>query len=249
MRRHILQLGLAGLMVIGASGASQAEPCRDESFENARYIVCSFDPAKDDMRLYWRGHDGRALRSFGALSQALQEQGQSLQFAMNGGMYERDFSPVGLYIENGQQITRIVTRSGPGNFGLLPNGVLCLSDDTARIIESREFASNAPKCRDATQSGPMLVIDGELHPRFLPKSSTRFIRNGVGVTEAGRLITAISDQPVNFHVFGPLFRDQLKTPHALFLDGNISRLVAPDLNRHDIGFPLGPMLVVTRPVD
>lgn len=236
------------LSLIAATAAFAAD-CRPVEFKDMRFTVCEADPASEDIRLVLDDRDGAKIATFSRLADVLALEGRQIAFAMNAGMYHPDRRPVGLYIENGQQITRIVTRSGPGNFGLLPNGVLCLSDDTARIIESREFASNAPKCRDATQSGPMLVIDGELHPRFLPKSNSRFIRNGVGVTEAGRLIAAISDQPVNFHVFGQLFRDLLNTPNALFLDGNISRLVAPDLNRHGIGFPLGPMLVVTRPVD
>jgi uncharacterized protein YigE (DUF2233 family) len=232
-----------------AATAAFAADCRSVEFKDTRFTVCEADPAVEDIRLVLDDSDGAKIATFSRLADLLALEGREFAFAMNAGMYHSDRRPVGLYIEGGHQIARIVTREGPGNFGLLPNGVLCLNDDTARVIESREFASDPPDCRDATQSGPMLVIDGELHPRFLPKSKSRFIRNGVGVTEAGRLITAISDQPVNFHVFGQLFKDHLKTPNALFLDGNISRLVAPGLGRHDIGYPLGPMLVVTRPIN
>ena len=166
---------------------------------------------------------------------------------MNGGMYHPDRQPVGLYIEDGTEITGIVTREGPGNFGLLPNGVLCLTDTSAAVIESRAFDADPPACRDATQSGPMLVIDGTLHPRFLVNSDSRNFRNGVGVREDGSLVMAISDTPVTFHQFGRLFRDVLETPNALFLDGRISRLHAPELDRSDFGFPLGPILgVVTK---
>ncbi|MBT8408800.1 MAG: phosphodiester glycosidase family protein, partial [Alphaproteobacteria bacterium] len=111
---------------------------------------------------------------------------------------------------------------------------------------ARQFAASDPDCRYATQSGPMLVIDGRLHPRFLPRSDSRFVRNGVGVTENGSLIAAISNRPVNFHRFARFFRDVLKTPNALFLDGKVSRLYAPGLDRHDLGFPMGPMLGVVE---
>ena len=93
----------------------------------------------------------------------------------------------------------------------------------------------------------MLVIDGALHPRFIPGGSSKYIRNGVGVDATGRAYFVISDRAVNFHTFGRFFRDVLKTPEALFLDGKVSRLYAPSLGRSDLGFALGPIvgLVVT----
>ncbi|MGI9389038.1 MAG: phosphodiester glycosidase family protein [Boseongicola sp.] len=236
------------LSLLAASAAIAAD-CRSIEFKESRFTVCEADPTTEDVRLVLDDSTGKKIATFDRLAEILANEGREIAFAMNAGMYHPDRRPVGLYIENGKQVAPIVTRSGPGNFGLLPNGVLCLTGDSARIFESREFASDPPNCRDATQSGPLLVIDGKLHPRFLPKSSSRFLRNGVGVTDTGRLIAAISDQPVTFHVFGQLFRDHLKTPNALFLDGNISRIFATDLERHDIGFPMGPMLVVSRPLN
>jgi uncharacterized protein YigE (DUF2233 family) len=240
MRRHILQLGLAGLMVIGASGASQAEPCRDESFENARYIVCSFDPAKDDMRLYWRGRDGRALRSFGALSQALQEQGQSLQFAMNGGMYEDDFSPVGLYVENGRRLAKANTKIVTGrpsqipNFYKRPNGVFYFGAGRAGVLSTVRYLATAPTARFATQSGPMLVIDGAIHPAFLVRSKDHKPRNGVGVSPDGKVHLVMTRGRVSFYEFARFFRDGLGTKNALFLDGGSAPgIYSPQLGRND----------------
>ena len=137
---------------------------------------------------------------------------------------------------------RLVTSDGPGNFGLLPNGVLCLEDGAARIVESRTFASDPPECVYATQSGPMLVIEGGLHPRFLQDSDSLNIRNGAGVTEDGRLILAISNERVNFHHFARLFRDDLDAPDALYFDGKISRLYDRGTARHDAGWPMGPII-------
>jgi uncharacterized protein YigE (DUF2233 family) len=155
---------------------------------------------------------------------------------------------VGLYIEDGRQITGVVTRKGPGNFGLLPNGVFCIREGRADVIETRRYVDEAPDCRHATQSGPMLVIDGDLHPRFLKDSDSLHIRNGVGTSADGtRVVLAISRTPVNFHSFGRLFRDVLDLPQALYFDGSISRLYAPDLGRADAGLPLGPMVGVVVP--
>ena len=87
----------------------------------------------------------------------------------------------------------------------------------------------------------MLVIDGKLHPRFLPDSSSRYIRNGVGTTASGdRAVFVISRNAVTLHDFASFFRDALELPQALYLDGNVSRLYAPELGRADWGPPDGP---------
>ena len=228
---------------------TEAASCRDILFEEISFAVCEADPATETVRLFLNDAEGKPLGTFENVEARLKAEGQTLAFAVNGGMYHPDRRPVGLYVEDGQAISRIVTREGPGNFGLLPNGVLCLTDNSARVIESREFDRMSPNCRYATQSGPMLVIEGELHPRFLPNSSSRFVRNGIGVSSEGTLISAISNQPVNFHQFARLFREVLKTPNALFIDGKVSRIYAPEMNRHDFGFPMGAILGVVVPTD
>ena len=230
------------------AGAAEAAGCENLTFDGARFTVCTADPGTEDIRLFLNGADGTPLGTFDNVEATLGE-GEALIFAMNGGMYHPDRRPVGLYIENSVESRGIVTREGPGNFGLLPNGVLCLTDGSARIVESRVFAAAPPGCAFATQSGPMLVIDGALHPRFLEDSTSANLRNGVGVTADGVLVAAISNEPVTFHLFGRLFRDALATPNALFLDGNVSRLYAPALGRHDFGFPMGPILGVVAPKD
>lgn len=224
------------------AGSAWAGGCKDVTFEGASFTICKADPS-DGIRLNLADENGAPLGTFDNLGDRL---GQQPAWAMNAGMYHPDRRPVGLYIEDGQQVAPIVTRDGPGNFGLLPNGVLCMSDGAVRIYESRKFAAAPPDCTHATQSGPMLVIDGKLHPRFLENSDSRFRRNGVGVTETGQLVAAISNDRVNFHTFARLFRDVLKTPNALYLDGKISRLYVPGLGRHDLGFPMGPMLSVAE---
>jgi prepilin-type processing-associated H-X9-DG protein len=119
-----------------------------------------------------------------------------------------------------------------------------LRSDGFAVIESRSFAETRPACRYASQSGPMVVIDGALHPRFSPTSDSLHYRNGVGVTEDGHAHFVISNEVVNFHSFARFFRDVLNTPNALFFDGSVSRLYAPMLERHDAGFPMGPMIGV-----
>lgn len=199
--------------------------------------------AGEDLRLWLTAPDGRPMGSFDRLRAAVEAEGLTLEFAMNAGMYHPDRRPVGLYVEKGAQSAPLVTRAGPGNFGMLPNGVFCIGATDFAVIESRAFAAAPRPCRYATQSGPMLVIGGKLHPRFLPDSDSRHIRNGVGVSPDGHTAYfAISARPISFHDLARLFRDALGTPDALYLDGTISRLHAPGLGRDDGGFPMGPIV-------
>jgi len=234
---------------VALAGAAEATPCRDVVFEGATHTVCDVE-AGADLRLFLTGSDGATLGSFQRIEAALVPENRQLAFAMNAGMYHSDRRPVGLYRQNGQELAPLVTAAGPGNFGMVPNGVFCIRNDGRYdVIESRRFADKGQDCRDATQSGPMLVIDGALHPRFIPDSPSRLVRNGVGVSpDGGRAVFVISRDRVNFHEFARFFRDGLGLRDALYFDGNISRLHAPGLGRSDFGFPMGPVvgLVVTR---
>lgn len=224
-----------------AAAATASEPCREMTFDGAGFTLCEV-AAGADLRLFLSDAAGVPLGTFTRIDAGLAAEGKRLAFAMNAGMYHADRSPVGLYIEAGQQRSPLVTAAGPGNFGMLPNGVFCLRDGSFAVIESRKVAG-AAACDAATQSGPMLVIDGALHPRFLPDSDSLHIRNGVGVSDDGkRAIFAISHRRVNFHHFARLFRDGLGLRQALYFDGNISRLHAPGLGRSDAGFPMGPVV-------
>ncbi|MCI5040000.1 MAG: phosphodiester glycosidase family protein [Donghicola eburneus] len=244
------RLLLAAAFLTGSAIAAPASDCRDLEYQGNDYTVCAVDLTQEDVRLFLNDGDGDIWGQFRKLDNGLKAKGMQLGFAMNAGMYHPNRAPVGHYVENGQEEMRVIPNAGPGNFGMLPNGVLCLNDGSAQVYETLRYAEDKPACRDANQSGPMLVINGELHPRFLRDSDSRYIRNGVGATEDGKTAYfVISNNTVTFHEFGSLFRDALKTPNALYFDGNISRLYAPELNRHDGGFPMGPIVGTVVPAD
>ncbi len=230
------------------AGPAAAVECEAIRYKDNRYTLCTVDLGSEELRLFLYDEDGAPYGQFSAVDRALQADGKTLGFAMNAGMYHDNRAPVGHYVENGEETMRVIANPGPGNFGLLPNGILCLRPGRADVIETLRFVDEAPDCLHATQSGPMLVIDGALHPRFLPDSTSRYIRNGVGTSADGKTaIFAISGNAVTFHEFGSLFRDHLGVPNALFLDGNISRLYAPEIGRNDFGFSLGPIIGTVQP--
>lgn len=238
MPRLLLAL-LFSLFAVQAQGQS----CKQVTHLDDAYTVCTVTDVSK-IGLWLANGQGEIYGDFSTLEAELAQDGLNFAFAMNGGMYHDDRRAVGLFINDQGQQQQLMTREGPGNFGLLPNGVFCVTGDTAYVIESLAFKMQPPDCRIATQSGPMLVIDGALHPKFLPDSPSLKWRNGIGVSADGAVHFAISDGPVRFYDFATLFRDKLDTPNALFLDGTISRMYAPELDRADNGAKMGPILGV-----
>src|SRR5437764_766551 len=126
-----------------------------------------------------------------------------------------------------------------------PNGVFYISGDRAAVAETGAFLKQRPQVDLATQSGPMLVINGRLHPRFDRHSTSLKARDGVGVRADGKVLFAISEGEVSFDAFARLFRDGLNCPNALFLDGgSAATLYVPSRSGHGNIVPLGPMLAV-----
>jgi uncharacterized protein YigE (DUF2233 family) len=232
-----------------AATPALASVCAPRTYESSPYTVCSFDVRRDDVRLYWADAQEKPFGGFAALAQSLAAHGRTLRFAMNAGMYGADLSPVGLYIEDGKRLRRADTRAGVGasNFHLQPNGVFWIGDGVAGVTETSRFLADPPAARYATQSGPMLVIDGRIHPKILPTGTSEKIRNGVCVRDGATALFVISEAPVTFYAFAKLFRDGLSCANALFLDGSISSIYAPETGRDDELTPLGPMIGVSAP--
>ncbi|MEH3144590.1 MAG: phosphodiester glycosidase family protein [Methylobacterium frigidaeris] len=237
-----LTAGLVALAALSSAqpGAAAAGPCAPVTHGGETYTVCTADLRRTRVKLFWRGADGQP---YGSLSRLAGAQGQGLAFAMNAGMYDADLGPVGLYVEDGRELKGASTADGPGNFHLKPNGVFYVAGDRAGVLETGRYLKLHPKADFATQSGPMLVIAGRIHPKISVDGPSQKIRNGVGVRPDGRTaVFAISERPVSFGAFARLFRDGLDCPNALFLDGSVSSLYAPSLGRSDLSRPLGPLV-------
>ncbi len=229
----------------GAAAAPAVSACRQHLFDGSRFTVC--DPGKGRIELVAAARGEPVVRHFAELEARLGRRAAQVSFAMNAGMYGEDGRPIGLAIVEGRQVRAINRRRGGGNFHLMPNGVFQVRNDgRAEVVATADWRP-AADIRLATQSGPMLVIGGKLHPAFEHDGSSRHVRNGVGIAPDGRARFVISEGPVSLGKFARFFRDALKCRNALFFDGAVSALSDPASYRRDITVPLGPMVVVFRP--
>jgi prepilin-type processing-associated H-X9-DG protein len=235
-----LILALTGLIFAVPAQAG----CSSVTVEDLPYTVCEFDPAVSKLELFNLNRDGEPFGFFASLADELAAEGKTLTFAMNAGMFDTELRPIGLYVEDGTQSKKLNRRSGAGNFHLKPNGVFYIDDGKAAVVETELYAKLGAKPDFATQSGPMLVIDGRIHPKFSEGGISEKIRNGVGVKADGTVVFALAETPVNFHRFARLFRDEYACGNALFFDGSVSGVYSTELGRNDRLVPLGPMVGV-----
>lgn len=235
---------IAALLFLGvALSASAVEFSTVESL-GRRFTVCRVDVKKEALGLYLRDPAGTPFKRLSTLAKFVERGGHKLVFAMNGGMYHGDFSPAGLFVSDGSQLTPLNTAEGQGNFFLKPNGVFAVTSAGAVVVETTAYAKLSCPVTLATQSGPLLVGKGRIHPAFKVDSKNRLFRNGVGVPSPDIAVFVISEEPVTFYELALLFRDTLHCPDALFLDGTVSSLYAPSLKRDDFRMDLGPMIGV-----
>lgn len=221
------------------------EPCRDVTFEGTPHIVCVLSANRYDVRILHEDPSGKPFGTVAAADSSMMAQGRPPVLSMNAGMYHKDLSPVGLLVEEGQGKAALNLDDAEGNFFMKPNGVFMIDrSGQGVVIESQAYQREKPEALYATQSGPMLVIDGNIHPRFEPDGASRYIRNGVGVDGQNRMVLAISRKPVSLGSFARLFRDELDCSNALFLDGAISTLTAGGQTVIGGKHPAGPILSV-----
>jgi len=249
MRRHFIACLLLILAACEDSAPAPAKStssvCNERRFEGDRFILCEAGAGR--VELVAAARDEMPVRNFSDLEAKLGNRAASVAFAMNAGMFDEDGRPIGLAIVEGRQVRAINRRKGGGNFHLMPNGVFQVRrDGRAEVVTSEQWKPSA-NIRLATQSGPMLVIDGKLHPAFDQDGTSLHVRNGVGIGADGHPRFVISQDAVSFGKLARFFRDELKCRNALFFDGAVSALWDPNNHRRDVTVPLGPMVVVFKP--
>lgn len=203
-----------------------------------RYRVVTLPVKEWDIRVEWPDADGVMLRD-------LLADEPDIVAATNAGIFSDDLTPGGLLISNGEELRGLNLNEGGGNFHLLPNAVFGVTDEgTAGVVESSQF--DATGVTQATQSGPALLLDGEVHPEFNEGSANLAVRNGVGVSPDGATVyLAISLSLTNLWDFAGLFAQELGVEDALYLDGDISSLwVAGDTEPGPVDGPYAGVITV-----
>ncbi len=201
----------------------------DNHFANSEILYYVVNPKTQDLKFFWKDDKGNILKSILNLKNYVESNNMSLIFAMNGGMYKKDSTPLGLFIKNKEKLSSINTAEGNGNFYMKPNGIFYITKEKSPIICKTSEFIYSENIEFATQSGPMLLINGEIHPSFKKGSSNLNIRNGVGILPDNNILFAMSKTEINFYDFASYFAD-LGCVNALYLDGFVSRCYLPEKN-------------------
>ncbi|HEV7489426.1 MAG TPA: phosphodiester glycosidase family protein [Rhodanobacteraceae bacterium] len=228
MQNAIYFRNLAALVALTAvSPSAAALETRTLHAGEDDFRVVTVNLAEDSLDIYWRDAEGEPYGSIAALKRKGEADQHELLFATNAGIYDRDYRPLGLTIADGKLLRHLnpAHGGGGGNFGLQPNGIFYVDrEGHAGVIATSAWPAQRIDARVATQSGPMLVIDGELNPGFVESSDSRKWRSGVCAQAPGRVVFAVSETPVTFHAFARIFRDNLGCRDALYLDGTLSQI-------------------------
>jgi len=220
---------LAASVLAGCSSPARAVDSSEIELHGVSFRVVHIDLRHEALGLYWRDPaTGRPFSDIDTLRQWGQAHARHLLFAANAGIYDHATAPLGLYVENGKTLVPLNLAHGnpaAGNFSLQPNGVFAIyPDGHAAVRASADFKNDGKAARWATQSGPMLVVDGHINPHFDSSSTSLKWRSGVCAPTPHEAVFAVSESPVNFHDFAQLFRDKLGCRDALYLDGSISQI-------------------------
>ncbi|ASU39344.1 hypothetical protein hmeg3_14270 [Herbaspirillum sp. meg3] len=230
---------------------AHAAELRQYRYNQISITTCQIDLQQDNLRMYWKDPAGTIFGTFANLRAWLRPQGKDLICATNAGIYDKEHKPLGLYIENGVTLRKLNTRQNAyGNFYLQPNGVFIVEEKQARIVDTASVDSDRPRWLSqalyATQSGPIMLRNGEINTAFDPGSINLFVRNAVCIDPSKKVVLAMARNPITFHDFAQFLRDKLQCVDALYLDGNISRIY-PSLEA-DIGPSFGAIIGVEKTV-
>lgn len=203
----------------------------------------------NSIRVYSLKAEAGSQGTVADLSDAIEQDGKQLVFAMNAGMYQADLTPMGLLVSNGRQLHPLNTRRGRGNFYAQPNGVFYMQGPRAGILSTAAYQRAGIKPTLATQSGPILISRGRVitSRTVSPTATSKYVRNAVCVFGSTKIAFIITNRPMTMYQFATMLRDNLHCVDALYLDGSVSRMYSPFMQGHsDPSFTAGPVFAITH---
>jgi uncharacterized protein YigE (DUF2233 family) len=213
---------------------------------------------KTSRNIHLEGYDNTGRPKYSTLKNFVSSVGREnsvdLDFAMNGGMYEGNGRPVGLFVSNGkiiQQLDTQYTNPNEVNFYMQPNGVFYSYYDRSGKLywnvattKSYNILSKSCKIKDATQSGPILIDDCLINKAFGTRSSNKKIRNAVGLSDEF-IYFVMSYSETNFYDMAYFMQTYLRVQNALYLDGVVSQFYYhPKRKFFGSSVPIGPIISV-----
>lgn len=248
---------VTGMAVTSAACAAQVDSTSGIAYREMQsggrfYQVVRVDLTHAEVRLFWKDEAGQPFGSLAALDRHLRRRGERLLAATNAGIFYRTGEPAGLHIERGAPPLRPLNASpepppgeGRGNFFSQPNGVFYISrSGTAHIEETSAAVRAVPRMREATQSGPLLLRAGALHPL---RGDSTVARNAVAVCPDREVALVFAPRGASIRELALFIRDVLRCPDALYLDGTISGLRVPSARVSRDGRYVGILAVTPRP--
>lgn len=216
-----------------------------QSVKEEIFVDFAVNSDETNIEFFWKNNENKPFKSIKNLKEYVEKSGRRLRFAMNGGMYQEDNKPLGLFIQNQKTVTPLNTNDGAGNFYIKPNGVFYITANGKAFLSLTESFKDDGQIRVATQSGPMLLVEGEINKQFTPNSDNLHVRNGVCVLEDSKIIFSISRKEVNFYDFAKHFKE-IGCRNALYLDGFVSRMYLPEKNLEAADGDFGVIIGITK---
>ena len=226
--------------------SSKNEANEKIKLESFQVLSNTVDPTKQKIKLFWKNDKNKNYGNFQSLKTKIEDNGQQLIFATNGGMYDKNHKPKGLYIENGIVLSPIDRKDeGYGNFYLNPNGIFYIKNSGKPFIKTTKNIKDYKNIKYATQSGPMLIIGGNIHPQFTKGSKHTNIRNGVGILPNGNVLFAMSKEKINLYDFASYFKES-GCENALYLDGFVSKTYLPSKEWKEMDGNFGVIIGISQ---
>ncbi len=185
--RCLLPLALLPLAAVASAACTLTDP----TLTLQSYRV---DAQKERIAMYWQDRHGKAWGSLRSLLAGIDGDGR-VQMAMNGGIYDKAYAPLGLYIEDGKRLTPVNRSAGGGNFFIRPGGVFLVENGRAKIVPLPAYKPS-PAIRYAVQSGPMLIENGVINWRLKPPPVRASCATGlVSISRAGWCLCSAIARP------------------------------------------------------